>query len=257
MSKKLNKMRICSWSHSHKISAAMSQSWDKIASAQSCLWFRQLLPKFGQTFQAGSWALPALAVRMNLRLHCLICSCLVCFILAQNFEPILAGIERARCNEFITKSSAAFLSSSIHSRSDGASCAGNAQLFHCIFHRTVLSEIRHTGCDDFITIRHFSFRPFMADAMANLVQLMNNFLSCIFIRPNLTKIGHTDCGAFATTFHSRALIEAKPNHDGQFSRDFSLLCAMIAQNAYANGGATNQREREETKERGRLLGQGN
>jgi hypothetical protein len=42
-------------SHSHKISAAMSQIWDKIASAQICLCCRQLLPKFGQTLHAAPW----------------------------------------------------------------------------------------------------------------------------------------------------------------------------------------------------------
>src|ERR1700721_157342 len=45
------------------------------------------------------------------------------------------------------------------------------------------------------------------------------------------------------------LITAKLNFERQFSRAFAVLCAMVAQNAYANGEATNQRRRGETRER--------
>jgi hypothetical protein len=59
----------------------------------------------------------------------------------------------------------------------------------------------------------------------------------------LSRISHEGCGAFSTTFHFLAI--SKLHFKRECSRDFPLLCAMIAQNAYANGGAeTSGRERE-------------
>lgn len=52
------------------------------------------------------------------------------------------------------------------------------------------------------------------------------------------------------------LITAKLNFERQFSREFAVLCAMIAQNAYANGEATNQRQRRGEQGNGRPLGKG-
>jgi hypothetical protein len=49
-------------------------------------------------------------------------------------------------------------------------------------------------------------------------------------------------------FHCPGLIKAKPSFDGQFSREIAVHCAMIAQNAYANGWTTNRRQREGTRE---------
>lgn len=52
------------------------------------------------------------------------------------------------------------------------------------------------------------------------------------------------------------LIKAKLNFEGQFSREFVVLCAMIAQNAYFNGGAKNQRQRGGTRKRKTAWGEG-
>ncbi len=42
--------------------------------------------------------------------------------------------------------------------------------------------------------------------------------------------------SFPHNFSSSSLSKAKLTFERQFSREFTVLCAMIAQNAYANAG---------------------
>lgn len=83
----------------------------------------------------------------------------------------------------------------------------------------------------------------------------HNFFKLHFHQTVFSRNGPCRLWSFRHNLSSSGLIQAKLNFERQFSREFAVLCAMIAQNAFANGGATNNRQRRE-QEDGKPPGRG-